>query len=70
MADEKQKEQMHQREQTKAEPPKNRIDALKQRHDDTEDRLGEEAEVRKQQAEEAEQRRDAALEREKELRNY
>jgi hypothetical protein len=50
-----------------AEIPPNRADALKQRHQDTEDRLKGEGEERKQHADEAQQRMDAALEREKEM---
>jgi hypothetical protein len=50
-----------------AETPPNRADALKQRHQDTEDRLKGEAEERKQHADEAQQRMGAALEREKEM---
>lgn len=55
-------------EKTQAKTPPNRVDALRQRHQDTEDRLKAEEEVRQQQAKEAEERRDNALKREEELR--
>lgn len=77
MADEKEKKAEAPKEEKQegqpqtppAEPPPNRADALKQRHQDTEDRLKGEEEVRKQHADEAQQRMDAALEREKALRD-
>jgi hypothetical protein len=72
MADEKQQATKPAKEENQpqtppAETPPNRADALKQRHQDTEDRLkGEEGE-RKQHADEAQQRMDAALQREKDM---
>jgi len=53
---------------TQAQTPPNPTDALKQRHQNTEDRLKAEEEVRQQQASEAEERRDAALKREEAMR--
>lgn len=52
-----------------AETPPNRADALKQRHQNTEDRLKGEEEERKQHADERQQRLDAALQREKAMRD-
>jgi len=46
---------------------KEKTHPLKQRHQDTEDRLKAEAEVRQQQASERDERVDAALKREHEL---